>query len=261
MMNLRNETDSRMTGAAYLNGRQETESSRKKRMIFGMILILAAIPVVLILGMTVLRERSVYFISLGIICLAILPFLVLFENRRPQARELVLIAVLTAIAVAGRAAFFMIPQFKPVTAIVIIAGIALGSQAGFLTGALSGFVSNFFFGQGPWTPWQMFSFGIIGFLAGVLFHKRAERQQESRLVICIFGGLATLVLYGLIMDTSSFLMYTSQVSGAALLTIYASGLPFNLIHAASTVVFLLFLYRPLLQKLERVKIKYGLDGM
>jgi hypothetical protein len=107
----------------------------------------------------------------------------------------------------------------------------------------------------------MFAFGIIGFLAGILFHRRATRQQESRLVVCIFGGLSALVLYGLIMDTSSFLMYTSQVSRTALLAIYASGLPFNLIHAASTVIFLLFLYHPLLKKLERVKVKYGLDGI
>ena len=249
------------TGASYLEGRKETEGSRRKRMIFGMVLILAAIPAILVLGMTVMQERGMYFVSLGIICLAILPFVVLFENRRPQARELVLIAVLTAIAVAGRAAFFMTPQFKPVTAIVIIAGIALGAQAGFLTGALSGFVSNFFFGQGPWTPWQMFAFGIIGFLAGVLFHKREKRQQESRLVVCIFGGIATFFIYGLLLDTSSYLMYTSQISRAALLAIYASGLPFNLIHASSTVIFLLFLYHPLLKKLERVKLKYGLDGV
>ena len=250
-----------MTGASYLEGRQETEGSRRKRTIFGMVLILAAIPVILILGMTVMQERGMYFISLCMITLAILPFLVMFENRRPQARELVLIAVLTAIAVAGRAAFFMTPQFKPVTAIVIIAGIALGAQAGFLTGALSGFVSNFFFGQGPWTPWQMFAFGIIGFLAGVLFHRRAKRQQESRIIVCIFGGLATFFIYGLILDTSSYLMYTSQISRAALLAIYASGLPFNVIHASSTVIFLFFLYKPLLKKLERVKLKYGLDGI
>ena len=91
-----------------------------------------------------------------------LPFFLVFENRRPQAREVVVIAVMAALAVAGRAAFFMLPQFKPTAAIVIIAGVGLGAEAGFLTGALAGFVSNFFFGQGPWTPWQMFAFGIPG---------------------------------------------------------------------------------------------------
>ena len=85
----------------------------------------------------------------------------IFEDRKPQAREVLLIAVMAAIAVVGRMAFFMLPQFKPVTAIVIITGISLGAEAGFLTGAVAGFVSNFFFGQGPWTPWQMFAFGII----------------------------------------------------------------------------------------------------
>jgi hypothetical protein len=86
---------------------------------------------------------------------------------------MVIIAVLCGIAVAGRAAFFMLPQFKPVVAIVIIAGASLGAESGFIVGALSGFVSNFIFGQGPWTPWQMFAFGMIGFIAGLLFCKLA----------------------------------------------------------------------------------------
>ncbi len=255
-MKLRKKVD--ITGSVYLTRREETKQSYRRRTLFGMLMILAAIPAVMAFGMLVLQDRSIYFISLCIICLAMLPFVLLFENRRPQARELVIIAVLSAIAVAGRAAFFMIPQFKPVTAIVIIAGIALGGQAGFLTGALSGFVSNFFFGQGPWTPWQMFSFGIIGFLAGLLFHRREGSRQENRLTVCIFGGVSTLVLYGLIMDTASLLMYSAQITRSALFAMYASGLPFNLIHASSTVVFLFLLYHPMLKKLERVRIKYGL---
>ena len=98
-----------------------------------------------------------------------IPFAFAFENRKPKARELVIISSLCAIGVVGRTAFFMLPQFKPVAAIVIISGVAFGGETGFLVGAITAFVSNFFFGQGPWTPWQMFSFGIIGFLAGIMF--------------------------------------------------------------------------------------------
>ena len=101
---------------------------------------------------------------------------------------MLLIAVMAAIAVVGRMAFFMLPQFKPVTAIVIITGISLGAEAGFLTGAVAGFVSNFFFGQGPWTPWQMFAFGIIGFLAGLLFRGKREKYKKSKLILCLYGG-------------------------------------------------------------------------
>ena len=113
------------------------------------VLILVAIPLVIFFGIFFLNDRSNVFIGICIICLAMLPFAMIFENRKPQARELLVIAVMAAIAVAGRMAFFMIPQFKPVCAVVIIAGIGLGAEAGFLTGAVSGFVSNFFFGQGP----------------------------------------------------------------------------------------------------------------
>ena len=106
-----------------------------------------------------------------LIVYAMFPFFVRFEHKKPQARELVTIAVMSAVAVASRAAFIMVPFFKPLTGIVMITGMALGPEAGFLTGAISGFVSNFIFGQGPWTPWQMLGFGLVGFLGGVLFAK------------------------------------------------------------------------------------------
>ncbi|MDR0906493.1 MAG: ECF transporter S component, partial [Oscillospiraceae bacterium] len=184
------------------------------------------------------------------------PFALVFESRKPQARELVVIATLCAIAVAGRAAFFMLPQFNPVVALVIIAGVAFGGESGFLVGAMTGFVSNMFFGQGPWTPWQMFSFGIIGFLAGVLFRKGILRR--SRAALCVFGALATLVIYGGIMDTAQIMMYQSAPTRAMFLAAYLQGIPFNLVHAVATVVFLLVVANPLLEKLDRIKVKYGL---
>lgn len=95
-------------------------------------------------------------------CMA--PFFLIFEGRKPKARELVIIAVLCAIAIAGRAALFMLPQFKPVIAMTIISGVAFGGETGFLVGAMTMLASNVMFSQGPWTPWQMFAVGIIGFL-------------------------------------------------------------------------------------------------
>src|SRR5665648_760076 len=149
-------------------------------------------------GMIFLDDRKYYFISLLMIAYAIVPFFVRFEKRKPQSREIVIIAVMLAIAVAGRAAFFLVPQFKPVVAIVIISGICLGKEAGFLIGAMTGFVSNFIFGQGPWTPWQMFCFGIIGFIAGLLFEKTlvTKTPRKRQIVLCIYGGLAAFFIYG-----------------------------------------------------------------
>jgi energy-coupling factor transport system substrate-specific component len=227
-----------------------------RRTIVAAVMIVVCIPLAIFCGIYFLNDRSYYLISLVITALAMLPFALVFESRKPQARELVVIAVMVAIAVAGRAAFFMLPQFKPVVAIVVIAGVTLGAESGFIVGALAGFVSNFIFGQGPWTPWQMFAFGLIGFLAGILFSKGA--LPKKRLPLCVFGGVSTLVLYGALLDTASVMMFTQIVTKGSVLAIYLAGIPFNLIHAAATVVFLLILARPMIAKLDRVKKKYGL---
>lgn len=229
-----------------------------KRTRVSFVLLLAAVPALIFFGIFFLNDRSDSFISLCIIVLAMLPFYMAFEDRRPQARELLLIAVMAALAVVGRMAFFMLPQFKPITAIVIIAGAGLGAEAGFLTGASAGFVSNFFFGQGPWTPWQMFAFGMIGFFAGLIFCGRGSRLRESRTALCIYGGLASFVLYGLIMDTSSVVTFSGTFSWKTVLSVYAAGIPFNFMHGVSTVVFLFFLAKPMGMKLNRITKKYGI---
>lgn len=214
------------------------------------------IPAIIAFGVLVLEDRSYYFVSLLILAVTMLPFLLVFEHRKPMARELVLLATLSALAAAGRAAFFMLPQFKPVVAIVILTAVTLGPEAGFLVGAVSGFVSNFFFGQGPWTPWQMFSFGIVGFLAGILAVRGI--LPKKRWALCLYGGIATVVIYGGIMNFSSAILFGGKLTVKSLLAIYASGVPFDLIHGASTVIFLFFLANPMMEKIGRVQKKYGL---
>jgi Predicted membrane protein len=227
-----------------------------RRTLLAALMILVVIPATILFGIFVLDDRKYYFVSLLIILYTMVPFALVYERRKPQARELIVIAVLAAIAVAGRAAFFMLPQFKPVVAIVIIAGVSFGAEAGFLVGATAGFVSNFFFGQGPWTPWQMFCFGIIGFIAGLLYRK--GWLGRSRLSLCVFGGLTTLIIYGGIINIGSVMMFTPKLSWPTLMATYATGFWFDLVHAVATVVFLFFLSRPMIEKLDRIKTKYGL---
>ncbi len=227
-----------------------------KRTLFAVFLILLLIPLTIFAGVRFLDDRKYYFVSLLIILETMIPFLMVFEARKPKARELIIISVLCALGVAGRAAFFMLPQFKPVVALVIISGVCFGGEAGFLVGAVTGFVSNFFFGQGPWTPWQMFSFGIIGLIGGVLFTKGFLRKTKSSL--CIFGFVATLIIYGGIMNPSSVIMAQTKLTWEMVLASYAAGLPLDVIHAASTVIFMWFIAEPMIDKLERIKIKYGL---
>jgi energy-coupling factor transport system ATP-binding protein len=219
-------------------------------------MILLAVPLTVYVGVYFLEDRKYYFISMLILLETMLPFALVFESRKPQAREIVIIAVLCAIAVAGRIAFFMLPQFKPVLALVIVAGVAFGGEAGFLVGAMTGFVSNMFFGQGPWTPWQMFAFGLIGFLAGALFRKGLLRRDRGAL--CVFGALSAFAVYGPIMDGSMVLMYQIRPMKEMFFAAYLQGLPMNLVHATATVFFLFVVSRAMLEKLDRIKVKYGL---
>ena len=238
-------------------GRMPSENRKlPKRTLAAAAMVLLAIPLTIYIGVFYLGDRKYYFISLLIILETMLPFVLVFESRKPQARELVVIAVLCAIGVAGRAAFFMLPHFKPVAAMVIIAGVAFGGEAGFLVGAMTGFASNFFFGQGPWTPWQMFAYGIIGFLAGVLFKKGL--LSRSRTALAGFGFFAAFVIYGGIMNPASVLMYQIELKPGMFWFAYLQGAPLDLVHAIATAFFLVCAASPMLEKLDRIKIKYGL---
>ena len=237
---------------------QVPKSDRKlsKRTLMATVLILLLIPLTIYIGVFFLGDRKYYFICLLIIIETIIPFCMVFESRKPKARELIVISVLCGIAVAGRAAFFMLPQFKAAVAIIIIAGVCFGGETGFLVGTVTGFVSNFFFGQGPWTPWQMFALGIIGFVAGIVYKKGFLRKTKASL--CIFGFIAALVIYGGIMNPASVIMYQANPSKEMIALAYIMGVPFDVIHGLATAFFLWFVSEPMIDKLERIKVKYGL---
>ena len=227
-----------------------------KRTVAAAVMILLLVPVTLFVGVYYLGNKKYYFIALLVLLECMAPFFLIFEGHKPQARELVIIAVLCAIGVAGRAAFFMLPQFKPVMALTIIAGVAFGGETGFLVGAVTMLTSNVMFSQGPWTPWQMFAMGIIGFLAGVLFRKGLLRR--ARMSLCVFGALAAILIYGGIMNPVSALMWASELNWKVLLVYYITGFPMDLVHASATFLFLWFAAEPMLEKLDRIKVKYGL---
>ena len=184
-----------------------------------------------------------------------LPFFLAFEGRRPGAREIAILATLCALGVAGRAAFFMLPQAKPVLALTILAGVALGGESGFLVGSVTMLTSNILFGQGPWTPWQMFGMGIVGFLAGVL--ARTGWLRRSRGSLCAFGAVSAIVIYGGMLNTASALMAAGELNRGVLLTYYLAGFPMDCVHGLSTAAFLWLGAEPMLEKLERLKTKYG----
>ncbi|OON97380.1 MAG: ECF transporter S component [Epulopiscium sp. Nele67-Bin005] len=219
------------------------------------LLLLIIIPLTLWISAEFLENKKYYFISLLIIIYLMIPFFMQFEQKKPQAREIILVAVMVSIGVAGRSAFFMLPHFKPTVAIVIITGLAFGAETGFLSGAMTAFISNFFFGQGPWTIWQMFCLGVIGFVSGLLSKTKLKYNKK---LLCIYGAFVTLFLYGGIINIYSALMGSSVINLEILLIYYIQALPFDLIHAFSTTIFLFFIAEPMLEKINRVKTKYGL---
>lgn len=223
------------------------------------VVICILIPITIWVGITKLNDRKYYFISMLILLEAIIPFFFLYEKRKPKARELVTVATMCALAVAGRAAFFMLPNFNAATAMVIISGVAFGAETGFIVGAVTMLTSNFIFGQGPWTPWQMFAMGVLGYLAGVIYRRRTVREKIfSKLSLCIFGGISCIVVYGGIMNPASVLMYYSDVSLHMIAAAYITGFPFDVVHGTGTVLFLWFAARPFLEKFDRIRTKYGI---
>lgn len=211
------------------------------------------IPAVLVGGAWLFRDKYLAFITISVTVLSCLPFFIRFERKDTDVKRLIMIAVMIALSVIGRILFAPLQGFKPVTAMVIITAVYFGSEAGFMTGALTALISNFYFGHGPWTPFQMFSWGMIGLAAGLL----ARPIQHSRVVQVIAGALSGVV-YSLLMDVYTVLWADGFFNVPRYLASMASALPFTAMYAVSNVIFLLLFMKPIGRILGRMKEKYGL---
>ena len=220
--------------------------------------LLALVPLTVLAGMAVFGDRKYLFTAFLVLLECTAAFLLSFEQRRPQAREVAVIAVLCALGVAGRAAFAMLPQCKPVIALTVLTGAALGGESGFLVGAVTMLASNVLFGQGPWTPWQMFAMGLIGLLSGALFCHGPIPAKRG--ILAAFGAVSALAVYGLILNTASALMWQGDLTWGTVAAYWAAGLPMDGVQAAATAVYLWFLTGPVLEKLQRLRVKYGVLG-
>ena len=245
------------------NPEEPTRKGWISRRTVASLVVSALLTVAVIEATAIFGDENYYLSSLLIIVFTILPFFASFEGRRPQARELVVLAVLIAIAAAARAAFFWLPAFKPMTAVIIVSGVALAAGAGFMCGSLAAFVSNFMFGQGPWTPWQMLAYGLAGLVAGLLAQKgiipRHDMSNRAKFLFSLGSAIFVLVVLGPILDTCAvFTMPASEMVHYTAGAIYLSGLPVNAVHALATFVTLFVITNPMLDKLERMRVKYGM---
>ena len=227
----------------------------RKSTLASLLTIFVLIPATLFLG-TQVKGRWYYLISTMIIIELMLPFFFRFEARRPQARELVILTVMAALAAVSRVVFAFSPYLKTITGIIMITGIAFGPEAGFLTGAVAAFASNFFFSQGPWTPWQMFAYGFGGFFAGMIFHNR--RNWAKPWILAPFGFLTILLVVGPMLDSCTVFTVLTKFTKKNILIIYGQGVPVNITHGIGAALTLFFVSRPLLSKLERLQTKYGM---
>ncbi len=311
------------------------ETARKKRTITGSVIILVLMPLTLAASIFLLDSAKYMITSFLIVIYTMVPFFMVFEKRKPKAREIVIIATMTAITIASHLLMHLFGGIQIGTALVIVAGVALGPEAGFLVGALSRFVLNFYVGQGPWTPWQMFCWGLMGFIAGMVFNKISKEQlklgvstktetiksrsfkaifgpvmaifameavayisylivpsedgsflgwrvyaagaigmiigvlfQRKRLpcddiTLSVFTFFSTLIIYGGIINLammffSSGVMGGNDISFNTIRTLYISGLPYDLLHGALAAICMFVVGNPMIRKIERIKIKYGI---
>ncbi|MGN0242954.1 MAG: ECF transporter S component [Lachnospiraceae bacterium] len=185
-----------------------------------------------------------------------------YRKRKMRARELVLLALLTALAVTCSILCAATFPLHLGTAVVILSGIALGGKSGFIVGSMTMLLNNFYLGQGIWTPFQMVAMGLLGACTGYLLHPHTGKKQ-LRWIGAGMSFFAVIVIYGGIMNFFSFLSMTLMVGGretldwSSVLGYYISGIPYDLQHAVTTAVWILLLEPMFVAKIERVKVKYG----
>ena len=207
------------------------------------------IPCAVIVGALAFDAKAHLFISLAVAILSLLLLIAGFEQREIGTRRTVLVSVMVALCVVGR----LIPFFKPVTAIVVLCAVYLGPQAGFYTGSVAALLSNFLFGQGPWTPFQMLGWGLIGLFAGLL----SKPLGKSRVLLLLYGVLAG-VAFSAVMDVWSVLWASGELTFAGYTAALVAALPHTALYAVSNVAFLWIFAKPVGDKLQRIKIKYGI---
>ncbi|MET3564269.1 energy-coupling factor transport system substrate-specific component [Enterococcus rotai] len=218
---------------------------------------LVVVATLFILGLAiVLFEVGQYqVISMLMVIVACIPIYYRYERKRLNIKELVLIAILTTTAVLGRFLFYMIPAITPMTAIIIISGICMGAEIGFLVGSLSAVTSNMLFGQGPWTPYQMFSWGLIGLIAGLPWIRKV--LSKSYWFLVLYGILAG-IFFSFFMDVWTVLSIDRYFSWTRYVALLVTALPYTISYCFANAFFSCLLLRAIQTRLKRILIKYDI---
>lgn len=211
---------------------------------------------ILLLMMLLLKGQHYLWFSFGCLACSLLPAYWRFEHQQMGTRLLVFLAVIIALGVIGRVPLAAIPNVQLTSFVVMVSAISLGPELGFVSGSMIALVSNLFLGQGPWTPWQMLAWGLMGLLTG-LFH---NSQLKSQLWIIVIWGTLWGFWYGWILDLWYALAYVRPLRFASFFLSFASSSLFDGIHAATNAISLLLLYRPWQRLMDRLMMKYKILG-
>lgn len=225
--------------------------SRKGFAVFCICTVFSAVAIALIGSFLMPRRAAALCFTVAVCACAVLGSGI-FERSRISTLNISLTAVMTALSVVGRVAFYAVPFFKPVSAAVILCGIWLGPVSGMICGALSALLSGVFFGYGIWLPFQMAAWGLIGLFAGIL----SSPLKKSRILTVLFG-IASALFFSAFMDVFTVLELGGGFNLAAYGTALIAATPVTLIYAVSNVIFLLVFIAPVGRRLERVERKYG----
>lgn len=219
-------------------------------------LIAASVVMLMLLAASVLFfQRNAYLLlSFVIIALTMIPFLARFELRNISGREVVLLAILAAIAAVSRVPFAALPSVQPTSFVIIITGLVFGAESGFVVGAVAAIVSNFFLGQGPWTPWQMYAWGMMGMMAGLFRNTWWMKHLWGKLIFGFIWGY----IFGWIINGWIVISNIENMTWEFFISIYVGSLYFDLAHAISNVFFLLVFSTSWIKIMQRFKRKYGL---
>lgn len=224
-------------------------SKRNKIALISLIMaVLAAV-----IGVLLWQDQQYNLIIMILVVISWVPFYFKYELSHPKTREVVILAIMIALTTLARTLFILFPSFKPVSALIIIMAVVFGKQDGFLCGSLSALISDFIFGIGPWTPFQMLAWGLIGYLAGLFCHQ----LYQNKWLLYGYGAMSGII-FSMIMDLWSVLAIDNSFNLSRYLFTVIAALPVTITYIVSNIIFIFVFKDAMFKILQRVKVKYGI---
>lgn len=222
-------------------------SNHYKRIMAGVLLIF-----VLFLEVIIFKQKQYLLFSVIFALISCIPFYYHYENKKMNLSEIIIIAIMIVLTVLSRLAFAPLPFIKPIMPMIIITGALFNKESGFMVGSLSALISNMFFGQGPWTIYQMLLFGLMGYGAGLLAKHKLMDNKIVRYGYTALSGILFSILIDLLTSIGTGFMLNKWFA------MMISALPITLYYVVGNIFFMFLLYDLMKKKISRIKVKYNI---